>query len=199
MGELVVNMFTSLDGVLQAPGGPDEDREEGYKYGGWQAPYFDEESGKVIGEGIAGIEALLLGRKTYEIFAGYWPNQSGPIATSLNEARKYVASRTLKTVDWANSTLIQGDVAEAVARLKTEYGQVTVIGSGNLVQTLLREDLIDRLNLWVYPVLLGSGKRLFAEGTVPTALRLVESATFSKGAVLLSYEHVGRPTFGSMA
>ena len=199
MGELVVNMFTSLDGVLQAPGGPDEDREEGYKYGGWPAPYFDEESGQVIGDGIAGLEALLLGRKTYEIFAGYWPNQSGPIATRLNEARKYVASRTLKTVEWANSTLIQGDVAEAVARVKGEFGRVDVIGSGNLVQTLLRNDLVDRLNLWVYPVLLGSGKRLFAEGTVPTALRLVESATFSKGAVHLIYERAGKPTFGSMA
>ena len=199
MGDLVVSMFTTLDGVLQAPGAPDEDGEEGFTYGGWQAPYFDEDSGRVIGDGIAGMEALLLGRKTYEIFAGYWPNQSGPIATRLNAASKHVASRTLETVDWANSTLIRGDVAEAVRRLKTEFGRVDVIGSGNLVQTLLRDDLIDRLHLWVYPVLLGGGKRLFGEGTVPTALKLVESATFSKGAVLLSYEHAGRPTFGTMA
>jgi dihydrofolate reductase len=198
MGELIVNMFTSLDGVLQAPGGPDEDREEGYKYGGWQAPYFDEESGKAIGDRIAGIEALLLGRKTYEIFAGYWPNQSGPIADKLNEAPKFVASRTLGTVGWANSELLQGDVAEAVAWVKGQFGRVDVIGSGNLVQTLLRNDLVDRLILWVYPVLLGSGKRLFAEGTVPTALRLVESATFPGGAVLLAYERAGKPTFGSM-
>jgi dihydrofolate reductase len=147
------------------------------------------------------LETLLLGRKTYEIFAAYWPRQpaENPIADRLNSAPKYVASRTLDTVGWANSTLIQGDVAEAVARVKGEFGRVDVIGSGNLVQTLLRNDLVDRLNLWVYPVLLGSGKRLFAEGTVPTALRLVESATFPKGAVHLTYERSGKPTYGSMA
>jgi dihydrofolate reductase len=200
MGALVVSMFTTLDGVMQGPGGSDEDREEGFRYGGWQAPYFDEESGKVISEDIAGLEALLLGRKTYEIFAAYWPNQAAenPIAARLNEAPKYVASRTLDKLEWNNSQLIEGDVAEAVSRLKGRFGRVNVIGSGNLVQTLLRNDLIDRLNLWVHPVLLGSGKRLFAEGTVPSALRLVESATFPKGAVLLSYEPVGKPTFGSM-
>jgi dihydrofolate reductase len=201
MGALVVNMFTSLDGVLQGPGGPDEDRAGGFEYGGWQAPYVDEESGKVITDHIAGLEALLLGRKTYEIFAAYWPKQSveNPIAARLNGAPKYVASRTLEAVGWTNSTLLEGDVAGAVARLKGEFGRVDVIGSGNLVQTLLRNDLVDRLYLWVYPVLLGSGKRLFAEGTVPTALRLVESATFPKGAVLLTYERAGKPTFGSMA
>ena len=147
------------------------------------------------------MEALLLGRKTYEIFAAYWPQQSAenPIAVRLNSAPKYVASRTLDTVGWTNSKLIQGDVAEAVARLTGEFGRVDVIGSGNLVQTLLRNGLVDRLNLWVYPVLLGSGKRLFAEGTVPTALRLVESATFPKGAVLLTYERAGKPTFASIA
>src|SRR5215217_283864 len=172
MGELVVNMFTSLDGVLQGPGGPDEDHAGGFEYGGWQAPYFDEESGKVISDNIAGLEALLLGRKTYEIFAAYWPQQpaENPIAARLNGAPKYVASRTLDTVGWTNSKLIQGDVAEAVARVKGEVGRVDVIG-----------------------------KRLFAEGTVPTALRLVESATFSKGAVHLIYERAGKPTFGSMA
>jgi dihydrofolate reductase len=201
MGELVVSMFTSLDGVLQGPGAPDEDREGGFEYGGWQAPYVDEKSGKVIGDHIAGLEALLLGRKTYEIFAAYWPGQpaGNPIAARLNGAPKYVASRTLDTVGWANSTLLQGDVAEAVARVKAQFGRVDVIGSGNLVQTLLGHDLVDRLNLWVFPVLLGSGKRLFAEGTVPAALRLVESAAFPTGAVHLVYERAGQPTFGSMA
>ena len=201
MGELVVNMFTSLDGVLQGPGAPDEDREGEFAYGGWQAPYLDEESGKVITDNIAGLEALLLGRKTYEVFAAYWPQQpaTNPIAVRLNSAPKYVASRTLGTVGWANSKLIHGDVAEAVARVKGEFGRLDVIGSGNLVQTLLRNELVDRLNLWVFPVLLGSGKRLFAEGTVPTALRLVESVTFPKGAVQLTYERAGKPTFGSMA
>ena len=201
MAELVVNMFTSLDGVLQGPGAPDEDREGGFEYGGWQAPYFDEESGKVIGEDLAGLEALLLGRKTYEIFAAYWPKQPAedPIAARLNGAPKYVASRTLDRVGWTNATLLEGDVAQAVARLKGEFGRVDVIGSGNLVQTLLRNELVDRLSLWVFPVLLGGGKRLFAGGTVPTALRLLESATFPKGAVLLTYERAGKPTFGSIA
>ena len=141
MGALVVNMFTSLDGVLQGPGGPDEDRAGGFEYGGWQAPHLDEESGKVITDHIAGLEALLLGRRTYEIFAAYWPQQpaTNPIAARLNGAPKYVASRTLDTVGWTNSRLIQGDVAEAVARLKGEFGRVDVIGSGDLVQTLLRQ------------------------------------------------------------
>jgi dihydrofolate reductase len=201
MGELMVSMFVSLDGVIQGPGAPDEDREGGFEHGGWQAPYFDEESGKVITGHIARLEALLLGRKTYEIFAAYWPQAAAedPIAARLNSAPKYVASRTLDTVEWNNSKLIEGDVADAVARLKREHGQIDVIGSGNLVQTLLRHDLVDRLNVWVYPVLLGSGKRLFADGTVPTALRLVESATFPKGAVLLAYQRTGKPTYGSMA
>ena len=201
MGALVVNMFTSLDGVLQGPGAPEEDREGGFEYGGWQVPYLDEESGRVIGDNIAGLEALLLGRKTYEVFAAYWPRQpaENPIAARLNGAPKYVASRTLDTLGWANSTLLRGDVAEAVARVKGEFGRVDVIGSGDLVQTLLGNDLVDRLNLWVFPVLLGSGKRLFAEGTVPAALRLVESATFPNGAVHLIYERAGKPTFGSMA
>src|SRR6266498_1241978 len=174
MGELVVNMFTSLDGGRQGHSAPDEESEGGFEYGGWQAPNFDEESGKVISDHIAGLEALLLGRKTYEIFAAYWPKQpaENPIAARLNGAPKYVASRTLDTVGWTNSKLIEGDVAEAVARLKGEFGRVDLIGSG---------------------------KRLFAEGTVPTALRLVESATFPKGAVRLTYERAGKPTFGSMA
>jgi dihydrofolate reductase len=197
----MVNMFVSLDGVIQGPGLPDEDREGGFEHGGWQAPYFDEESGKVITEHTARLEALLLGRKTYELFAAYWPQAAGedPIAARLNSAPKYVASRTLDTVEWNNSKLIEGDVADAVARLKRDHGQIDVIGSGNLVQTLLRHDLVDRLNVWIYPVLLGSGKRLFADGTVPTALRLVESATFPKGAVLLAYQRTGKPTYGSMA
>ena len=145
MGTLVVNMFTSLDGVLQGPGAPDEDRAGGFEYGGWQAPYADEESGKVITDHIAGLEALLLGRQTYEIFAAYWPRQpaENPIAARLNGAPKYVASRTLDTVGWANSKLIQGDVTEAVAQLKGEFGRVDVIGSGNFVQTLLRNDLVE--------------------------------------------------------
>ncbi len=201
MGKLVVDTFLTLDGVMQAPGGTDEDREEGFQYGGWQGAYFDDESGQVITEQSQTTDALLLGRKTYQLFAAYWPNAPAdePIAAHLNNVRKYVASRTLKTVEWTNSRLIEGDVADAVKRMKQDHNEIHVIGSGNLVQTLLREELVDRFNLWVYPLLLGSGKRLFADGTIPAALRLVESKTFPKGAVLLTYESAGKPTFGDIA
>jgi dihydrofolate reductase len=201
MGELVVNMFVTLDGVMQAPGEPGEDLEGGFEHGGWQVPYLDDESGKVMTEHLAGLDALLLGRRTYEIFAAYWPKApaNNPIAPLLNKAPKYVASRTLDTVEWANSTLVTGDVTDAVGGLKQEYDQLHVIGSGELVQTLLRHNLVDRLHLWVYPVLLGSGKQLFAGGTVPTALRLVDSASFPRGSVLLSYQRAGKPTYGDLA
>jgi dihydrofolate reductase len=201
MGRLVVNTFTSLDGVMQAPGMPEEDREGGFDQGGWQVPYFDEESGQVMSEAIATFGALLLGRKTYEIFAGYWPYAPAddPIAARLNEAPKYVASRTLEAVAWHNSTLLKGDIADEVARLKEAYEEIHTSGSGNLVQSLMKDDLVDQYNVWVYPVLLGSGKQLFAEGTMPTALRLVESRTFGNGAVLLSYQPTGKPEYGSTA
>jgi dihydrofolate reductase len=201
MGMLVVNTFTSLDGVMQAPGMPEEDLEGGFDHGGWQVPYFDEESGQVMTEAIAAIDALLLGRKTYEIFAGYWPYAPAddPIAAKLNEAPKYVASRTLDAVAWNNSTLLKGDIADEVARLKETHEEIHTSGSGNLVQSLMKDELVDQYNVWVYPVLLGSGKRLFAEGTMPTALRLVESRTFGNGAVLLSYGLTGKPEYGSTA
>jgi dihydrofolate reductase len=201
MGRLVVNTFTSLDGVMQGPGMPEEDREGGFDQGGWQVPYFDQESGQVMSEAIATFGALLLGRKTYEIFAGYWPYAPAddPIAARLNEAPKYVASRTLEAVAWHNSTLLKGDIADEVARLKEAYEEIHTSGSGNLVQSLMKDDLVDQYNVWVYPVLLGSGKRLFAEGTMPTALRLVESRTFGNGAVLLSYQPTGKPEYGSTA
>ena len=201
MGKLVVNTFMTLDGVMQSPGMPEEDQEGGFDHGGWQVPYFDEESGQVMGEAMASFDALLLGRKTYEIFASYWPNAPAddPFATRLNEAPKYVASRTLDSVAWQNSTLLKGDLADDVARLKREYDEVHTSGSGNLVQSLMSNELVDLYNVWVYPVLLGSGKRLFAEGTIPTALRLAQSRSFSNGAVLLSYEPVGRPEYGSTA
>jgi dihydrofolate reductase len=154
-----------------------------------------------MSEAIATFGALLLGRKTYEIFAGYWPYAPAddPIAARLNEAPKYVASRTLEAVAWHNSTLLKGDIADEVARLKEAYEEIHTSGSGNLVQSLMKDDLVDQYNVWVYPVLLGSGKRLFAEGTMPTALRLVESRTFGNGAVLLSYEPTGKPEYGSTA
>lgn len=200
MGELVVSMFVSLDGVLQAPGGPEEDTDDGFEQGGWQAPFFDEASGALITQGIEGMDALLLGRKTYDLFAGYWPNgPEGPIAKKMNSVPKYVASRTLETVEWQNASLIQGDVVDAIPELKGEHGEVRVIGSGNLVQTLLKHDLVDRYELWIYPVILGSGKRLFAEGAIPSALELVDTRSFDKGAVLLAYKRVGKPTYGDLA
>ena len=201
MGKLIVNTFTSLDGVMQAPGMPEEDREGGFDQGGWQVPYFDEESGQVMTEAITGFDALLLGRKTYEIFAGYWPYAPAddPIATRLNEAPKYVASRTLDALGWNNSTLLKGDIADEVARLTEAYDEIHTSGSGNLVQSLMKNELVDQYNVWVYPVLLGGGKRLFGEGTIPTALRLVESRAFGNGAVLLTYETTGKPEYGSTA
>lgn len=201
MGRLVVNTFTSLDGVMQAPGMPEEDREGGFDHGGWQVPYFDEESGEVMTEAMAAFDALLLGRKTYEIFAGYWPYAPAddPIAVRLNEAPKYVASRTLDSVGWKNSTLLKGDIAAEVSQLKGRYKEVHTSGSGNLVQSLMQHNLVDQYNVWVYPVLLGSGKRLFAEGTTPTALRLVESRTFGNGALFLSYQPTGKPEYGTTA
>jgi len=169
MGELVVNMFTSLDGVLQGPGEPDEDREGGFEYGGWQAPYFDEESGKVIGDHIAGLEALLLGRKTYEIFAGYWPyydeaDSAGSIAKLFNRIKKYVVSRSGDPVEWMNSELLQGDAVETVRDLKARTeGNLVILGSAELVHALLPAGLIDAMLLTIHPLVLGSGKRLYPD------------------------------------
>src|SRR5207302_3223144 len=164
----------------QAPGGPEEDTEGGFKHGGWQAPLLDEESLSLITRDIGRMDALLLGRKTYDIFAAYWPRATNDkeIADKLNNAPKFVASRSRRRLEWNNSTLIQGDVSKEVARIKQKHGEVHVIGSGNLVQTLLQFDLVDRLSIWVYPLLLGTGKRLFAEVTLPARLRLTSSAPF---------------------
>ncbi len=201
MGELIVSEMVSLDGVMQAPGGPEEDTEGGFKHGGWQAPLLDEESLSLITRDIGRMDALLLGRKTYDIFAAYWPKATTnkEIADKLNNTPKYVASRSRRRLEWNNSTLIQGDVSKEVARIKQKHGEVQVIGSGNLVQTLLRLDLVDRLNLWVYPLLLGTGKRLFGEGTPPAGLRLTSSQAFPRGAIHLAYEHAGKPKHGDLS
>jgi dihydrofolate reductase len=199
MGRLAVNMFLTLDGVMQAPGSPDEDRDGGFDQGGWQAPFFDEESGEVMSRHMADFDALLLGRRTYELFAAFWPQAPAddPIAARLNKAPKFVASRTLATADWTNSTVLSRDIADEVAALKRDYNQTHVIGSGNLVQSLMRHGLVDAYNLWIYPILLGDGKRLFADGTVPTALRCTESRAFGNGAMLVSYEVAGKPESGT--
>jgi dihydrofolate reductase len=201
MGLIQIDLFTTLDGVAQAPGGPDEDTDSGFAFGGWQAPLIDEVVGEQVGAGIAELDALLLGRKTYDIFAGYWPHQTDAIAQVFNEVPKYVASRGNPTLDWDNSTLLGPDIVDAVRGLRDRHENVHVIGSLDLVQTLLAERLFDRLNLWVYPIVLGSGKKVFAEGTVPANLPLVEPAVTSpSGAVLLRYRLAdGTPATGDMA
>jgi dihydrofolate reductase len=202
MGLLIVTEFVTLDGVAQAPGGPEEDVEGGFPYGGWQAPLVDEESGEVMFEGAQRMDALLLGRKTYEIFAGYWPTapEDMPFTGLLNRVPKYVATQTLTDpLAWEGSTAVSGDLAEGVTALKDRYDEVHVIGSLDLVQSLLSLGLVDRLHLWLYPLVLGRGKRVFDDGTVPTALRLTESATYPNGTLQLVYETAGPPSFGNMA
>jgi dihydrofolate reductase len=201
MGRISIDLFTTLDGVAQAPGGPDEDTESGFAFGGWQAPLIDEVIGEQVSAGIAGLDALLLGRKTYDIFAGYWPHQSGEIADVLNKVPKYVASRGNPTLTWDTSTLLGPDLVEAVRGLRDRHEQVHVIGSLDLVQTLLAERLFDRLTLWVYPIVLGNGKKIFANGAVPANLSLVEPAgTSPRGAVTLRYALApGTPATGDMS
>jgi dihydrofolate reductase len=202
MGKLIVTEFVTLDGLAQAPGGPDEDRDGGFAHGGWQAPLVDQDSGGVIFEQAMSMDALLLGRRTYENFADYWPSapQEIPFTRLLNGVPKYVASHTLAgSLAWQGSTLVADDFAENITALKGRHDEVHVIGSLDLLQSLLRFGLVDRLNLWVYPLLLGSGKRVFADGTVPTALRLTESVTYPSGTLHLTYEPAGVPTYANIA
>jgi dihydrofolate reductase len=198
--KLIVGTFLSLDGVMQAPGGPEEDREGGFDLGGWLVPYADEDMGRFMVESITSTDAFLLGRKTYEIFAAHWPlitDENDPLATSLNSKPKHVASRTLDKVEWNNSTLLRGDVAEAVAELKRHPGgNLQVQGSSELAQTLMRHDLVDEYRLLIYPVVLGKGKRLFRDGNVPAALRLVDTQTTGTGVTMQTYQSVGKPEFG---
>jgi dihydrofolate reductase len=182
--------FLSLDGVLQAPGDPEEDTEGGFRHGGWQRPYFDDVLGESAAKGMAETDAYLFGRKTYEKMASYWPNAPAddPFGRHLNSTRKYVASRTLGTVDWENSELIRGDVAEEVAKLKEQPGgNIAVLGSGDLVQTLIEHGLVDEYYLVVFPIVLGSGKRLFRDADEAKKLRLVESQPTTTGGVILTY------------
>ncbi|HEY5249697.1 MAG TPA: dihydrofolate reductase family protein [Dermatophilaceae bacterium] len=201
MRKLIVSTFLTLDGVMQAPGGPGEDDEGGFAHGGWSVSYWDEQMGQVMGEAMSAPFDLVLGRKTYDIFAGYWPRATDdPGAKPLNEATKYVASRSHPTLAWSNSVLIGGDVAEAVAALKKEDGpELQVHGSGNLVQTLLRHNLVDEYRLWVFPLVLGSGKRLFSDGTIASGLTLVDSKVSTTGVVIGTYEPAGEIVTGSFA
>ncbi|MHB8634343.1 MAG: dihydrofolate reductase family protein [Thermoplasmatota archaeon] len=199
MGRLTVNMFITLDGVIQAPGAPEEDGEGGFRFGGWQAPVSDEKTGADITKGLLNSDGLLLGRKTYDIFAGYWPNASGPIADKFNGVAKYVASRSLTKPSWQGTTVLEGDLAKAVARIKRKHKDIHTWGSSQILPTLLQHGLVDVLDLYLYPVVLGTGKRLFPEGVVPMAFKLTHSATYKKGAVHLRYEPNGKPEFASMA
>jgi dihydrofolate reductase len=200
MRRLVVSTFLTLDGVMQAPGGPEEDPVGGFSHGGWSVGYWDDAMGQRMGELMTTPFDLLLGRKTYEIFAAHWPHTDDPGAAELNSARKYVASRTLDSVEWNNSTLLEGDVAAAVATLKQEDGpEIQVHGSGDLIQTLLEHDLVDEFRIMVFPVVLGTGKRLFAEGALPAGLTLAESATSSSGVFMATYKREGDIKYGSFA
>ena len=201
MRKLVVNTFLTLDGVMQAPGGPREDESGGFAYGGWSVNYWDDRMGQVMGEAMSTPFDLVLGRRTYDIFAAHWPHAGDdPAAKPLNDATKYVASRSRPTLEWGNSVLIEGDAAEGVAGLKEQDGpELQVHGSGNLIQTLQRHRLVDVYRLWVFPLVLGSGKRLFAEGAVPGGLRLVDSSVSSTGVVIGTYEPAGEIVTGSFA
>jgi dihydrofolate reductase len=197
MRKLVVNTFMSLDGVMQAPGGPDEDPTGGFTHGGWAVNYFDDEMMERMA--TADPYELLLGRGTYEIFAAHWPYDEGPIADRLNSIRKHVASTTLDRVEWNNSALISGDVADYVAALKGEDGpEIQVHGSPGLIQTLLRHDLIDQYRLWIFPVVLGAGKRFFGDGTMPAGLKLVGSEVSKSGVTINTYERAGEIAPGLM-
>jgi dihydrofolate reductase len=192
MRRVIINEQLTLDGVMQGPGAPDEDRSGGFEHGGWAMTYFDEVMGEAAGEGMGSAGGLLLGRRTYEIFAAYWPKQGDevPFASFLNSVPKYVASRTLREpLEWNNSHLLKGDVGEAVRRLKEEDGgDLVVLGSGDLAQTLFEEGLIDVYELWIDPIVLGSGKRLFREGGLKTELKLVGSKASSTGVAMLTYQ-----------
>lgn len=203
MSILTLNAFVSLDGVMQAPGAPDEDRSGGFTQGGWLVPYADEDMGRIVVDSFSRADAFLLGRTTYQIFAGHWPrvtDPADPVATALNALPKHVASTTLDKVEWNNASLIRGDLAGAVRRLVAQYPrELQVHGSIGLVQTLLAEDLLDELRLFQFPVVLGTGKPLFGRGAPPTAFRLVESSTTSTGMVYARYQRAGKPTYGTFA
>lgn len=213
MRKLMVTTFVSLDGVMQGPGGSDEDRDDGFEHGGWSVPHFGADLIERMTTVARRADALLIGRKTYDIFAATWPlaEADDPIGSKMNSVRKYVASRTLDTVSWQNSTLLTGDVAEAVRALKQEGrdsddgddgddggGEIQVHGSGDLIQTLIEHDLVDEFHVLVFPVLVGSGKRLFGRGTVPAGLKLIDTTRSDSGVVISTYARAGRVEYGAM-
>jgi dihydrofolate reductase len=201
MRKLIVSTFLSLDGVMQAPGGPGEDDGDGFRHGGWSVNYWDDRMSEVMGAAMSVPFDLVLGRKTYDIFASYWPTAPDEAGGKpLNDATKYVASRNRPTLEWANSVPIEGDAAEGIAALKAGDGpELQVHGSGNLVQTLLRHHLVDEYRLWVFPLVIGSGKRLFADGALPGGLKLVDSVVSTTGVFIGTYHPAGELVTGSFA
>jgi dihydrofolate reductase len=199
MRRLISTTFLTLDGVMQAPGGPDEDPEGGFEHGGWSVHFWDDGMEETMGRWMSAPFDLLLGRRTYDIFAAYWPDAPEEAGGKpLNDATKYVVSRGRPELSWGPSVLIEGDAARAIAELKNGDGpELQVHGSANLLQTLIRHALIDEYRLWVFPVTLGSGKRLFADGTVPAALRLVDTTVSTTGVTIGTYEPVGELVTGS--
>jgi dihydrofolate reductase len=200
--QLTITTFLSVDGVVQGPGGPDEDRSDGFDRGGWVVPLFDEAAGQFITQVFDKADAFLLGRRTYEIFASYWPKvtvPNDPVASRLNGLPKYVVSTRLRSADWNNSTIIKRDIVAEVARLKELPGsELQVHGSGTLAHTLLENDLVDEWRLLVFPVIVGAGRRLFPEAGVATGLRLVDSRTTDSGVAIHVYRPTGRPEFGEV-
>lgn len=196
MRKIIVLTFVTLDGVMQAPGGPEEDTAGGFQYGGWTVPYFDEFLGEVMSEQMGRPFDLLLGRKTFEIFASYWPQQESPI----NDATKYVASNTLTEHEWDKSVFLNGDVVEEIKMIKAQDGpELQVHGSATLIQTLLKHDLVDELWLKIFPVTVGGGKRLFGEGAIPARFQLLESKSSPSGVIVASYARAGEIETGSFA
>lgn len=198
MRKLIVLTFVTLDGVMQAPGGPEEDSEGKFTQGGWSVGYWDEVMNGVMSEQMGHPFDLLLGRKTYDIFAAYWPTSEEPGAKELNKARKYVVSRTPKNLSWENSVLVTGDVVAEIKRLKDQDGpELQVHGSGNLIQTLFKNDLVDEFWLKIFPVTIGGGKPLFGEGTIPASFKLTNSLASPQGVLVANYTRDGEIKKGS--
>jgi dihydrofolate reductase len=199
MRKLIVLTFVTLDGVMQAPGGPEEDPSGGFKYGGWSMPLFDDAVGQAMGEQMGHPFDLLLGRKTYDIFAGYWPKATDPTGDAINRATKYVVTHRPVSTDWKKTVPIDGDVVDKIKKLKQEDGpELQVHGSSNLIQTLLKNDLVDELWLKIYPVTLGTGKRLFGEGTKPAGFRVLRTNVSPNGVIVASYGRAGDVELGTV-
>ncbi|GIG55934.1 deaminase reductase [Longispora fulva] len=200
--KLTVTTFVSLDGVLQGPGGPEEDRTDGFDLGGWLIPYADQTFGGIVVDWITDADAFLLGRRSYQLLSSHWPNvtdPNDPIATKLNTLPKYVPSNTLTSLDWANSHLLTGDLVEEVTQLKAQHGRaLQVHGSGQLIQALLAAGLVDELRLLTFPVVLGKGQRLFESGTTPAAWRLTDITSTDAGVIAHTYTYAGKPALGTI-